>query len=271
MFTRPCEGAITSRFQKNRLDPVGGKIRRDHVGTDFAKTGTVPIRAVANGKVILARSAETDGFGKVVFIEHNLKEGKFATVYAHLSSVAVRVGQVVSQGANIGAMGNTGNSTGQHLHFELHVNQRFSDNRNAVDAMMYLPLEVVLKKGDEGPNVKMMQQSLVDAGYLSKADGVFGVKTELAVKAYQNKHRLTIDGLVGVATLAKMKEKPTPIKKEVDEMAQLLPDTQKKDMKALLKRAYDDKVFTVNHVDKVDTMTRGQATDLVISYVARAK
>lgn len=65
--------------------------------------------------------------------------------------------------------------------------------------------------------------------------------------------------------------KPTPPKKEMDEMAQKLQDTQKKDMKKLLKEAYDEKVFTVDHTSKVDTMTRGEATDLLISYVARKK
>ncbi|WP_438312198.1 peptidoglycan DD-metalloendopeptidase family protein [Sporosarcina sp. FA9] len=214
MFIRPCDGAITSRFQKGRLDPVGGKIRRDHVGTDFAKTGTVPIRAVANGKVILARSTETDGFGRVVFIEHNLKEGEFVTVYAHLSSVAVRAGQVVSQGTSVGAMGNTGNSTGQHLHFELHLNQRFSDNRNAVDTMMYLPLEVALKNGDKGPNVKNMQDLLVKKGHLIKADGVFGPATEKAVKAYQIQNKLVADGVAGVATIAVLGATNTPKKED---------------------------------------------------------
>jgi len=59
--------------------------------------------------------------------------------------------------------------------------------------------------------------------------------------------------------------------KEVDEMAEQLPKTQQDDMRALLKRAFDNKVFSVNHASKVDTMTRGQATDLLISYVARTK
>lgn len=68
---------------------------------------------------------------------------------------------------------------------------------------------------------------------------------------------------------------PTPPKKEIDEMAQLLPDTQKKDMKKLLTNAYNTKdekgnrIFSVDHSSKVDTMTRGQATDLLISYAAR--
>ncbi len=63
----------------------------------------------------------------------------------------------------------------------------------------------------------------------------------------------------------------TEPKKEVDEMSELLPKTQQDDMRKLLQRAFDDKVLNVNHSSKVDTMTRGQATDLLISYVARAK
>lgn len=57
--------------------------------------------------------------------------------------------------------------------------------------------------------------------------------------------------------------------KEVDEMAQQLPQTQKDDMRNLLTKAYKDGTFSADHTKKVDTMTRGQATDLMISYVAR--
>lgn len=70
---------------------------------------------------------------------------------------------------------------------------------------------------------------------------------------------------------AKPTPTPTQPEKEMDEMADLLPNTQKEDMKNLLQRAFDEKVFTVNHSSIVDTMTRGQATDLLISYVARRK
>lgn len=84
---------------------------------------------------------------------------------------------------------------------------------------------------------------------------------------------LTANGVVkmvgGKKPATPSKPTPVPPKKEEDEMTQLLPDTQKKDMRTLLQRAYDDKVFTVNHVSKVDKMTRGQAVDLMISYVAR--
>ena len=69
---------------------------------------------------------------------------------------------------------------------------------------------------------------------------------------------------------AKLKELNVPPNKEDDdEMAEQLPKTQQDDMRALLQRAFDNKVFGVNHASKVDTMTRGQDTDLLISYVAR--
>ncbi len=76
-------------------------------------------------------------------------------------------------------------------------------------------------------------------------------------------------GSVKPAAKPKPSVKPKPQEKEVDEMAELLPNTQKDDMRLLLQKAYDEKVFTINHVSKVDTMTRGEATDLMISYVAR--
>ena len=60
-----------------------------------------------------------------------------------------------------------------------------------------------------------------------------------------------------------------PSAKEVDEMAQLLPQTQKDDMRNLLAKAYKNKTFSTDHTTKVNTMTRGQALDLLISYVAR--
>ncbi len=74
--------------------------------------------------------------------------------------------------------------------------------------------------------------------------------------------------------LAELNNPPQQIVEEerkVDEMTQQLPQTQKDDMKNLLTKAHADKVFSVNHANKVDKMTRGEATDLLISYVARAK
>lgn len=282
MFIRPCEGRITSRFQPGRLDPVGKEEVRDHVGVDIAKAGTVPILAALDGKVTLARSKDSDGFGFVIFMEHFDDKGKilFTTVYAHLSKIFVSAGRTVKRGTKIANMGKTGNSTGQHLHFEIHIGKRVKGNRNAVDAMMYLPLEVALKKGDKGPSVKMMQDLLVKKDYLSAADSSFGPTTEKAIKAYQNKNRMVVDGSVGPATMAKLKKDdnskpsvPTPSKKEIDEMTKFmdekLPIVQREDAEKLFKHAYEKGYFSTNHAPKVKNMTRRQFYDLKLSYDIR--
>lgn len=89
--------------------------------------------------------------------------------------------------------------------------------------------------------------------------------------------QLTAKGIVGVAGGKLVTPKEPSKEKEDDEMATLLPDTQKKDMRNLLTKAYNTKdsngnrIFSVDHTSKVDTMTRGEALDLLISYVARSK
>jgi murein DD-endopeptidase MepM/ murein hydrolase activator NlpD len=81
-----------------------------------ANTGT-PVFAASAGQVLIAKSyGYNGGYGEMIIIAH---EGKVQTVYAHLSDVYVSQGQTVSQGQNIGAVGNTGRSTGPHLHFEV--------------------------------------------------------------------------------------------------------------------------------------------------------
>lgn len=87
------------------------------------------------------------------------------------------------------------------------------------------------------------------------------------LNSFKNRVKAKLDELNG--KVKPPAPKPTPPKKEVEEMAQRLPETQRNDMKTLLSKAYKDKVFHVDHTSKVDTMTRGQATDLLISYVAR--
>lgn len=88
--------------------------------------------------------------------------------------------------------------------------------------------------------------------------------TEGRLNSFKNRVKAKLDELNGA-----VKPTPKPPEKEVDEMSQLLPDTQKKDMKNLLTKAYKNKLFSTDHTSKVDKMTRGQATDLLISYVAR--
>ncbi|MBQ2671835.1 MAG: peptidoglycan DD-metalloendopeptidase family protein [Clostridia bacterium] len=90
-----------------------------HGAIDIAGAGVygAKIVASASGKVIFAGSG--GGYGKYVVIDHG---NGISTLYAHMSSVAVSVGQQVSQGQTIGNVGSTGHSTGPHLHFEYRVN-----------------------------------------------------------------------------------------------------------------------------------------------------
>ena len=105
---------ITSTFGY-RIHPIYGD-RRLHAGVDFrAPTGT-PLLAAAAGEVVFA--GWKSGYGNTTIIDHG---GGLATLYAHQSSIGVRVGQDVQRGAVIGYSGATGNVTGPHLHFEVRV------------------------------------------------------------------------------------------------------------------------------------------------------
>lgn len=91
-----------------------------HYGLDFAAPAGTPIYASRAGKVIYS-AYNQGGYGKLIIIEHN--DGT-QTYYAHCSSLYVQVGQSVSQGERIAGVGTTGNSTGNHLHFEIRINGR---------------------------------------------------------------------------------------------------------------------------------------------------
>ena len=108
---------VTSKYGY-RPHPVTGRYQH-HAGIDFrAATGT-RVYASKAGRVIFA--GRRGGYGKIVGIEH---EGNFTTWYGHLSRIRVKVGQTVSQGKVIGLSGNTGISTGPHLHFEIRYKGR---------------------------------------------------------------------------------------------------------------------------------------------------
>lgn len=102
---------------------------RPHWGIDLAARKGTPILASHDGMVIYV-GREFRGFGRLIMVEG--KNG-FASLYAHLSKSRVRVGDRVKQGQIIGDMGNTGRSTGVHLHFEI---RRRS---GPIDPLQYLP------------------------------------------------------------------------------------------------------------------------------------
>lgn len=106
LFTKPAEGAFTSGF--------GMRWGSMHNGVDIANTPGTPIRAVAAGTVI--DSGPAQGFGNWIRIRH---EDGAITVYGHMQSLYVSVGDVVQPGQIIAGMGSEGFSTGSHLHFEI--------------------------------------------------------------------------------------------------------------------------------------------------------
>lgn len=112
---------ITSKFSQARKHPVLKQVVRPHFGIDLrAKIGT-PVKSAGSGKVVSA--GFKGGYGKTIEIAH---EGGLKTLYAHLSSIdkKIKVGSYVKQGQNIGKSGNTGISSGPHLHFGLYKNNR---------------------------------------------------------------------------------------------------------------------------------------------------
>jgi murein DD-endopeptidase MepM/ murein hydrolase activator NlpD len=94
----------------------GPRWGRLHAGLDFAAPPGTPVRAVAAGEVVDA--GRDGGYGRLVRVRH--ADGTVAT-YAHLSAVLVSAGGRVRAGNVIGRVGNTGRSTGPHLHFEVRV------------------------------------------------------------------------------------------------------------------------------------------------------
>ncbi|GMQ93784.1 MAG: M23 family metallopeptidase [Acidimicrobiia bacterium] len=122
---RPVPGRIESGFGP-RIHPIYGTVKM-HNGLDMHGPIGEPIRAGAGGTVIFA--GVKGGFGDTVMIDHG---GGMVTLYAHQSKLAVSVGQKVKAGQTIGYVGNSGLSTGPHLHFEVRI------NGVPVDPMKYL-------------------------------------------------------------------------------------------------------------------------------------
>jgi peptidoglycan hydrolase CwlO-like protein len=128
MFLYPTEGTLTST--------MGQRWGKEHAGIDIAKPGTVPIVAAESGTVL--RSYYSSSYGNVVFISHYIDGQLYTTVYAHMNSRSVQNGETVSRGQLVGYQGNTGNSFGQHLHFELHKGPWNAGKTNAINPLPLL-------------------------------------------------------------------------------------------------------------------------------------
>ncbi len=110
----PDTGLITSRFGMR-----SGKL---HIGIDLAIAAGTPLLSFRSGTVIF--TGRKSGYGKLVIVQHS---NDIVTYYAHMSEIQVTVGQYVSKRQQIGLSGNTGYSTGHHVHFEIRVNGKVTD------------------------------------------------------------------------------------------------------------------------------------------------
>ena len=111
------------------LEPPYAGYPHFHTGIDLVEPFGSPVVAADDGVVALVGSS-SQGYGRYVVIAHS---GGLDTLYGHLSTALVKVGQLVVQGQTIGLEGSTGNSTGPHLHFELRIKQQ------PIDPTPYLP------------------------------------------------------------------------------------------------------------------------------------
>lgn len=143
---------VNSPFNLNRYHPIK-KRRRPHYGVDFKLPIGTPVYAPSEGTVTYAGYMR--GGGYTVIINH---KGGYTTVYMHLSKFDVRKGQKVRIGQVIAKSGNTGYSTGSHLHYEVHINGR------AVD-----PLKVDLPSGSPA-TAQRLRESFRNTVYILKTE-----------------------------------------------------------------------------------------------------
>ncbi len=100
-----------------RMHPIL-RVKRFHKGIDFSAPRGTPIYATGGGKIYKIENKKS-GYGKNIIIDHGYG---FKTRYAHMQRMDVKVGQVIERGDQIGTVGNTGSSTGPHVHYEVHKN-----------------------------------------------------------------------------------------------------------------------------------------------------
>lgn len=103
-FVWPTSGSVTQRYW-------GG-----HKAIDIGSWTGAPVKASDSGHVIVAQPGWNNGYGNMVVVDHG---NGFVSLYAHLNSIYVRKGENVARGQQVGTVGNTGNSTGPHLHLEI--------------------------------------------------------------------------------------------------------------------------------------------------------
>ena len=127
----PVPGVLTSRFGW-RKDPINGK-KAYHRGVDIRGRKGSDVKATANGTVKIENYDR--GNGRYVLVDHN---NGFVTKYAHLKKSLVKTGDPVTRGQVIGLVGSTGRSTGPHVHYEIHYDDKIVNPTRFVRIARYL-------------------------------------------------------------------------------------------------------------------------------------
>lgn len=130
-FRAPARG-VTSQVRissRPGMRTLKGE-RRYHAGYDLAGRANSPVRVIAGG--IVSFAGVQSGYGNIVKVIHD-KEGRIETRYAHLNSINVSPGQSISSGDVVGLLGNTGRSTGPHLHFEYRVDGKVAPLSGSIE------------------------------------------------------------------------------------------------------------------------------------------
>lgn len=222
-FIKPADGRLTSHFGR-RLHPID-KVMKGHSGIDIAKSGNVPVVASADG--VVTRVGALGTYGNVVMIKHDIFGQVYETNYAHLHSWDVKVGQKVKQGQRIARMGNTGNSTGQHVHFEIHKGRWASGQPNAVDPLTLIGKDLSPKlrvDGYEGPLTIKAEQRY----HGTPVDGIIS-KPSLVVKARQKMLGVKQDGYAGPITIrAEQRRYGTPVDGFVSKPSLMIKERQRR-------------------------------------------
>lgn len=133
-WTRPASGPLTSSFGW-RMHPIF-HTQKQHRGQDIGIPVGTTVVSAAEG--VVSHAGPMGGFGNAIMVTHSINGQIFTSVYAHLSNIGVSTGQHVGKGQFIGKSGNTGNSTGPHLHFEIHVGNFSASGPSAVNPLRYV-------------------------------------------------------------------------------------------------------------------------------------
>jgi murein DD-endopeptidase MepM/ murein hydrolase activator NlpD len=134
---RPCVGRITAGFGY-RIHPIY-KVYERHTGIDIANEKNTPVYATAYGTVKLCDWQP--GYGRLIIIDHGYH---YKTYYAHLHKILVKPGDYIRRGQLIGLIGNTGTSTGNHLHYEIRY------GRKSVNPKKYFKKDLFKINSDKG-------------------------------------------------------------------------------------------------------------------------